>query len=140
MVCELCDVYEKEQFRVIHETPLSFVTISYEPLSPSHIMVLPKRHVAKPQELTGEESKDLLSLLEKLSEQLPPQFNMNGAMSFLNHGAHRTMSHLHFHFLVLPEGLRSIVAPYLKVPLRKILSVEELGQLSSNLKQKLNLQ
>lgn len=140
MHCELCSVFQNEQFRVVHTTPLSFVCLNYEPLNGSHLMILPKRHVAVPKDLTPEEAKDIFTLLESLSEQLPTHFNMKGAMSFLNHGPFRSQPHLHFHFLPLPEGLRPIVGSYLNVPLRKKLSSEELTQMAIILKERLHLQ
>ena len=138
--CELCAVLQKENYRIVLSSVHSFICLNHEPLSEAHLLILPKRHILKPQELTPDEAKDILSLLEHLSEKLPSHFNMKGAMSFLNHGAHRTQQHLHFHFLPLHEGLRYLVAPYLNVDLRKKRSKEELVRLTLELKRKLELQ
>ena len=133
MDCALCSILTSEHYRVVTTTPLSFVCINIEPLSPSHIMILPRRHVCSLSELSPEEAHDILTTVHTVLTHLPAQFNTKGALTIMNHGSHKTQEHLHFHLLATDGALRDVMAPYLCAPYRKQLSAEELEQLAKNI-------
>ena len=135
MNCPLCTIPLQEQQRVIFENELSFVCVNIEPLTPSHIMILPKKHITSLENLTAEEAKDLFFLISRFSKHLPNQFQTKGALTILNHGELSSQEHLHFHILASDAALRNIVSSYLHVPVRKKLSLEELEAFAVKIKQ-----
>lgn len=56
--CRFCDL-QKEQHLIIKETALSVVILSNPRLMFGHTLVLPKRHIEKPDELTADELQDI---------------------------------------------------------------------------------
>ena len=132
--CALCSILKSEEKRIILTTTPSFVCVNKEPLSKSHIMLLPQRHVCKLDELSAEEAQDLLTTIHTFSAHLQEKFNTQGALTILNHGKHKTQEHLHFHLLATDGNLRDVMSPYLKAPYRKELTLEELEKLASAIK------
>lgn len=58
-VCPFCDCAE----RVLKENELAQVILSDPHKVPGHLLVMPKRHIEKPWELTNDELKDIFELI-----------------------------------------------------------------------------
>ncbi len=58
MNCPFCSI-DKERNRVVKEGRLAFVILSNPRLMPGHTLVIPKRHIERPSDLTVEERKEL---------------------------------------------------------------------------------
>lgn len=135
--CEMCNILKEEKYRIILTTEHCFVCVIIEPLSNSHLMILPKRHTTTLNELTEKESKDFLETIEKTSDILHKVFKGRGAFTLVNHQELKTQNHLHFHMMAINAGVRSLIAPYLKVEERKRLQPEELEKIANYIKDKI---
>jgi len=89
--------------RIIKENDLAFVLLSDPRKIKGHFLVVPKRHVEKPWELTGEEAKaifDLISFTQrKVSEKLSAGCDVRqNYRPFLKQGRTK-VDHVHYHIL-----------------------------------------
>ncbi len=133
--CVLCSIPQKEKYRTIKENETAFSCVNIEPLSESHVMILPKEHKTNLKDLTEKEAKDILILIEEVSQILEKKFKTKGSIVVKNNGKHGTQEHIHFHIIATKNGLREIIAPYLNVPFRKKLDVNELNKLAAKIKE-----
>ena len=85
-------VYEDEQV-------LAFRDIA--PMAPSHILVIPKKHIASVAEISGENSAVIAHIFEVIAKIAKDEGLDNGYRVVSNCGAHagQTVHHLHFHIL-----------------------------------------
>ena len=106
---EKSTVYEDEQFIVIMDA---------YPLTPFHVLIIPKRHVQYLQELTTSEKRRLFELGDKVTSALKLackeqiDFNM-----LLNDGklANQTIPHVHLH--VIPRRKHDFIRSLPKLTL-----------------------
>ena len=63
MDCPFCLIKEKEQDRMLFEGEHVFVILSNPRLVPGHTLVIPKRHVERPSEMTQSERVELFEVL-----------------------------------------------------------------------------
>jgi diadenosine tetraphosphate (Ap4A) HIT family hydrolase len=71
--CPFCNI-DLKRTRILDETKNTFVLISNPVLVPSHLLVIPKRHVGKLSELNKEELNELVSQVIKFQEKLVKKF------------------------------------------------------------------
>ena len=85
-------VYEDEQV-------LAFRDIA--PQAPTHILVIPKAHIASVAEITGENSGVVSHIFEMIPQIAKAEGLDNGFRVVSNCGEHagQTVHHLHFHIL-----------------------------------------
>mgnify|MGYP000899711717 CR=1 FL=1 len=71
------------------------------PISPGHMLIIPKRHIASFFETTREEQEALLNLLAEMRQRLLSELNPNGFNIGINDGpaAGQTVMHLHIHLI-----------------------------------------
>ena len=124
MVCELC-LANKELFRLVDENVEAFSIVISEPLKDGHLLVLPKRHVIDFNELTPQEAKGLLNLIDKMKIVLKKTYQQDPII-LINTGKHKTQSHLHFHILPSRVSTRYLFSDSQKVPKREDKSREYL--------------
>jgi diadenosine tetraphosphate (Ap4A) HIT family hydrolase len=77
------------------------------PVTDLHALIIPRRHVASLQELTGEEWAAVLPLARKLAEQLRKQDDrIEGFNLGINDGAvaGQTVPHVHVHWIPRRKG------------------------------------
>jgi diadenosine tetraphosphate (Ap4A) HIT family hydrolase len=76
------------------------------PISPGHTLVIPRRHVASFFEITHEERRDLLALLDQARAVLGPESSPDGYNIGINDGAAagQTVPHLHIHLIPRYRG------------------------------------
>jgi ATP adenylyltransferase len=85
---------------VVHVAPLSFVVMNRFPYNAGHLMVAPRRHVARLSAATQEELAEMMSLTRRLEEVLEQVYHPDGVNLGMNLG--RTAGagvadHLHLH-------------------------------------------
>jgi histidine triad (HIT) family protein len=74
MDCPFCCIaHEKE--RVILETPHTIVIISNPYLVEGHLLVIPKRHIEKPWEMTTEERRELFDTVLLMQKRIIEKFS-----------------------------------------------------------------
>ncbi|QQS18694.1 HIT domain-containing protein [Candidatus Saccharibacteria bacterium] len=64
--CPFCDARD----RVLRENEHAFVLLSNPRKVPGHALVIPKRHVEEPWQLTAEERRDIFELLDYISQKI----------------------------------------------------------------------
>src|SRR3954470_21406373 len=64
--CVFCHMLEQddEPALIVHRGERCFVVLNRYPYSPAHLMVAPRRHVARPGDLDADERADLWELLD----------------------------------------------------------------------------
>lgn len=81
------------------ETVLAFRDIA--PQAPTHILVIPKTHIASVAEVTGENSAVVAHIFEVIAKVAESEGLKDGYRVVSNCGEHagQTVHHLHFHIL-----------------------------------------
>ena len=76
------------------------------PVSPGHTLIVPRRHVASFFDLTADENRDMMDLVEVVRADLDDRYSPNGYNIGLNEGtaAGQTVMHVHLHVIPRHEG------------------------------------
>ena len=104
---------EDAQRLVLYRGRYSFVIMNKFPYNCGHLMLTPYRHIMSLQELTEEESSELMKLLRQCSIVLQECFNCQGQNLGLNIGEAAgagIREHLHFHIVPRWNGDASFMA------------------------------
>ena len=101
-MCLFCKIIAREipSTKVYEdETVLAFRDIA--PQAPTHILVIPKTHIASVGEVTGENSALVAHIFEVIPQIAAAEGLVNGYRVVSNCGsdAGQTVPHLHFHIL-----------------------------------------
>ncbi len=138
--CIFCRYPKKKDQKsalILAHTPLGFVILNKYPYNSGHLMVIPKRHLSKFEELTSEEGLDMFLTVQKCVEILNRVFKPQGfniGMNVGKAGGAGIKGHLHTHIVprwlsdsnfmpviahskVLPESLKNTfdkLSPYFK--------------------------
>lgn len=89
--------------RMVAENSLAIAFLGKMPIVPGHILICPKREIAKSEELTFEEWRDILELKEIICKKLKDVFQAEGFNFAWNEGDLAGQSVAHFHLHVLPR-------------------------------------
>jgi histidine triad (HIT) family protein len=94
---------------VIHETPNSVAFRDVDPQAPTHVLVVPKRHVPTVTELTDVSPEELAEVIRAVGDVARMEGLEGGYRTVFNTGpdAHQTVLHAHVHVL----GGRSMAWP-----------------------------
>ena len=98
--CAFCsDEVLKRQ--TLYEGEKTLVLSNYRPLLPGHSLVLPKRHIARFEELTAEENEELRLTMNKVQRAFEEVYGTDEYLLVLQNGpkAGQTVAHLHFHMI-----------------------------------------
>lgn len=134
MDCPFCNQIEPE--RIVVEKDLAVALICLEPLNPGHILVCPKRHVEKMEDLTAEESQEIFRFLGSLETTLRKIF-ADDPIVFINRGSHGSQAHLHLHLLPSKGGIRDLFSAYEQIPPRISKPMSELAIMAEAIKAKM---
>jgi diadenosine tetraphosphate (Ap4A) HIT family hydrolase len=87
--------------RVLHEATTAIVIRDGYPVSPSHTLIIPKRHVGSFFDTTEAERADLLALLATARNEIEQEIQPAGYNIGINDGpaAGQTVPHLHIHLI-----------------------------------------
>ncbi len=89
--------------RIVAENQLAIAFLGKMPIVPGHTLICPKREIAKSEELTFEEWRDILDLKERVCKKLMGVFQAEGFNFAWNEGDLAGQSVAHFHLHVLPR-------------------------------------
>ncbi len=98
--CPFCNLKD----RVIRENEHVFVLLSNPCKVPGHVLVIPKRHVEEPWELTAEERRDIFALTDDVTKRLVAAKLGDGVdmrqnyRPFMQQGK-LSVRHIHFHLI-----------------------------------------
>lgn len=103
MTCPFCDIGDRA---VVVESALAFALWDAYPVSPGHVLVVPRRHVASWFDATDEERVALLDLLDEVKAALDAARRPDGYNLGVNLGAAagQTIPHLHLHVIPRYSG------------------------------------
>src|SRR5262249_13882518 len=114
--CFLCRGLAEENDRdnlIVLRTPLSMVTLNRFPYNNGHLLISPRRHRGRLEELTGEELLDLQLTLQKMILLLGEVLQPDGYNIGLNLGAAAGAGlpgHLHWHVVPRWQGDTNFMA------------------------------
>lgn len=131
MKCELCQSLN-EEFRLVKKSKYVFSIICLYPLKQGHLMILPIRHVTEYSDLTKEESKEMMQMIDDMSELLTKKTDEDPIV-FINRGEHSSEGHLHMHILPSEKNLRGIFVASEGVEEKVVLSKEKLSEMKNEL-------
>jgi histidine triad (HIT) family protein len=97
-----CKIANKEiDSKIVHETDNTVAFEDINPAAPTHVLVIPKRHVASAVELTREDGDLLGEMFDAMNEVARQAGNEGGHRIVTNVGpdAGQSVHHLHFHVL-----------------------------------------
>ncbi len=101
MNCPFCDDISKKADRIIKETEHTVTLLSNPKLMDGHLLVIPKRHIEKPSELTIQERIDLfnevINIQEKVLEKIAPGCDISEHYRPFIPDNKFKVTHLHFH-------------------------------------------
>ena len=100
--CPFCNV-ERE---IILETEMSFAIHDGFPVNEGHALIIPKRHTANYFDLSLEEQKDCIELLNRVKAIVQEKYNPAGfnVGININEAAGQTVPHVHIHLIPRYEG------------------------------------
>ena len=105
--CPFCNGKE----RIVKENEHAYALLSNPRKVPGHTLVVPKRHVDKPWELTEMELRDVFDLISYIEQKLIGQFG-DGCDIRQNYRPFLQQSELkvdHIHFHVIPRTLEDYI-------------------------------
>ena len=96
-LCPFCNL-EREK---ILESELSFAIYDGFPVNEGHALIIPKRHTANYFDLSLEEQKDCIELLNRVKGIVQEKYNPSGfnVGININEAAGQTVPHVHIHLI-----------------------------------------
>jgi diadenosine tetraphosphate (Ap4A) HIT family hydrolase len=110
MKCAFCEIPEIKG-RTIVENKLAWAFPTNIPIVPGHVLICPKRCVAKFEDLSSDEREAVFGLIEKLKLALIKTFDAEGFNFAWNESvvAGQKVPHFHLHMLPRKQGDTGIV-------------------------------
>jgi diadenosine tetraphosphate (Ap4A) HIT family hydrolase len=96
---------------LIHQGEVAVSFLDAFPVSEGHVLVVPRRHLARVEELGPDEWAGLFALVHRVSRELAGQPGVDGVNVGINSGvaAGQTVDHAHVH--VIPRRLGDVPDP-----------------------------
>lgn len=102
MKCVYCELPEIKE-RTVVSNDLAWAFLTNIPIVPGHTLVAPKRCVAKYEDLTEEEKKDIENLRVQVCAALRKTFGAEGFNFAWNDGKNCGQAVPHFHLHIVPR-------------------------------------
>lgn len=105
--CVFCRIVAKEiPASIVYETPYVVSFLDVNPLADGHLIVIPREHYSRLDELPLEVGKEVLGVLPALGKALISVTGAAGYNLLQNNGeaAGQVVSHLHFHLVPRNDG------------------------------------
>lgn len=103
MKCVYCELPEIKERKEVVSNELSWAFPTNIPIVPGHMLIIPKRCVARFGNMTQEEIEAIFDLRNKLEEALKELFNAEGFNYAWNEGKSTGQAVPHFHLHMLPR-------------------------------------
>ncbi len=106
MIQESCIFCSPGPGEIVLENELAYGRYDKNPVSPGHLLIIPKRHITSIFEATPTELADLWDLLKAARMFLEQEYTPNGYNIGINEGeaAGQTIPHLHIHLIPRYDG------------------------------------
>lgn len=115
--CAFCDsaILEKQRFFEGREV-LGILT--HKPITPGHVLIIPKRHVERFEELTAVEMEEIRECIRKVDVAAQEMFGHKDYLLLQKNGkgAGQSVPHVHFHYLPAVPFLsvKFFIVPWLR--------------------------
>ncbi len=100
--CHALAQADPQKFYILHQTKAGFVIMNIFPYNSGHLMVVPCRHIAELEALTGEEHLELMNMvatgIKVLKQVMHPQ-GFNIGMNLGREAGAGIEAHLHWHIV-----------------------------------------
>jgi diadenosine tetraphosphate (Ap4A) HIT family hydrolase len=106
MTCELCTPAS-----VVCENALAYARLDSNSLSPGHVLVVPRRHVADFFEMTPAEQAAVTELLTEARQHIQAKHRPDGYNIGVNVGAAAGQSRMHVHVHLIPRYVGDVPDP-----------------------------
>jgi histidine triad (HIT) family protein len=100
--CLFCKIARKElDADIVHDSANVVVFRDINPVAPTHVLVIPKRHIRSASELTRDDGELLGEMFESLATVASSESVEDGHRIVTNVGreAGQSVEHLHFHLI-----------------------------------------
>jgi ATP adenylyltransferase len=100
VLCRALDTADREGSLVVHVAESNFVVMNLYPYNAGHLMVAPRRHVARLADATAGELAEMMSLARRLESVLDEVYHPDGVNLGMNLGRSAgagVADHLHLH-------------------------------------------
>jgi diadenosine tetraphosphate (Ap4A) HIT family hydrolase len=129
--CPFCteSIVELQRF---YENELAFGMLTHKPAAPGHVLIIPKRHVERFEDLTKEEISAIGEAIQKTDQAVRKTFlNKDYALVQKNgRSAGQSVPHVHVHYL---PAVKFLAIRYLSSHWQKPMSKEELRSVRDSL-------
>ena len=104
--CPFCPGGKAKEVQTFYEDDLVLGIYPHIPLYEDHLLIIPKRHVERLEELTPEEMAAAFSLVQKIEKRILQADGLGNYLLLQKNGksAGQTVPHVHFHIIAIPEG------------------------------------
>jgi diadenosine tetraphosphate (Ap4A) HIT family hydrolase len=96
--CELCIPHD-----LVSENELAYVRYDSNSLSPGHVLIVPRRHVASFFDMTSEEQQAVIALLNYAQSFIHARHKPDGYNIGVNIGKAAGQSRMHVHVHLIPR-------------------------------------
>jgi len=109
--CPFCDQIQVEK-QLVSDGKEAFVLYSLTPMAEGNVLVVPKRHVTRFEELSDGEMAEIQALIQKMVPVYEKLYGVSDYFVFQKNGINAGQSVPHLHFQVVPckEHIQKIVA------------------------------
>lgn len=103
--CCFCDLKQVNK-QLIHETEHIVTVYCSKPATKGHLLIIPKRHVERFQDLTAQEFLLVQQEVNHFSKVFKEKYQLSDFLLIQKNGknAGQTVPHLHFHVIPSPEN------------------------------------
>ncbi|MBI4474082.1 MAG: histidine triad nucleotide-binding protein [Acidobacteria bacterium] len=103
MTCLFCRISEgKAAAQIVHDDDLTVAIQDLRPQAPTHVLVIPKKHIATLNDLAPEDNA-LIGHMFQVARKVAQQFNVHEkgyrTVFNVNAGAGQSVYHIHLHVL-----------------------------------------
>lgn len=94
--------------QLVYKGRYTAVLLNYTPLLEGHILITPKRHVEKLQDLSTEEFLEMHEIIQKLTLAFKKVYGTEDYLLCLQNGVNAGQTVLHTHFHMIPRSAPSL--------------------------------
>lgn len=104
--CELCEPKD-----VIFESDFAYVRYDSNSMSPGHVIVVPRRHVADFFDMSAAEQGSVLALLNRAKKRIQEKHKPDGYNIGVNIGSAAGQARMHVHVHLIPRYAGDVPDP-----------------------------
>lgn len=135
--CPFCNP-EILQRQTFYEKNNILALYTHKPITQSHFLIIPKRHVERYEDLTAKEILEIHSVIQKVHAAASESFGTSSYLLLQKNGKEvgQSVPHLHFHYIARKQNDSSILKLFLKfviTPLKKPIPASEMEKVIQKL-------